>query len=541
MPPTASALRLSHVLFSIRRFLPWLNLPAGALLALLQRTPAVQTVIRAGEQLVAGRGGEVLRAAFTVAGLGALHGRAGATTFIVTQGSTQIINATPQRTNLRNPATGTVGTALTPVAFTYTGTPSATQYWVISGTLPQGLTISPAPNLGVVRSATPSITGTPTQSGTFTFRAQGVGTGGQGNPEPIVFNITAGTATAPAIATQPQGQTVRAGSRVTLSVTAAGSPEPSYQWRRNGITIAGATTAAFTLASAAASDAGDYTVVASNSAGTVTSAAATLAVYTPNPSARLANLSVRAALAAADTLIVGLSVAGGSRDVLVRAVGPTLGAFGVAGTMVDPRLELYDGQTRVFANDDWPLNLSAVFPTVGAFALGNGSPSKDAAFLQPINGTRSIWALGTGAGVVLVEAYDTGAPSAARLVNVSARNRVGTGDNILIAGFNISGTGGPKPLLIRAVGPGLAALGVPGTLADPKLELFDSTTAKVAENDSWNASLTPVFSSVGAFLLPAGSRDAALVVSLSPGSYTAQVSGVGGLTGDAIIEVYELP
>ncbi|MFM7751070.1 MAG: hypothetical protein ACKPB0_11735, partial [Opitutaceae bacterium] len=119
--------------------------------------------------------------------------------------------------------------------------------------------------------------------------------------------------------------------------------------------------------------------------------------------------------------------------------------------------------------------------------------------------------------------------------------RVGTGDDILIAGFNISGTGGPKPLLIRAVGPGLAALGVTGTLADPKLEIFDSSTAKVAENDSWNASLAPVFTSVGAFGLPNGSRDAALVVSLAPGSYTAQVSGVGGLTGDAIIEVYELP
>jgi len=222
-------------------------------------------------------------------------------------------------------------------------------------------------------------------------------------------------------------------------------------------------------------------------------------------------------------------------------VGPTLGAFGVGGAMTDPRLELYNGQIRVFANDDWPQTLSSVFPTVGAFALGNGS--KDAGFLQTVEGTRSIMAQGTGAGVVLVEAYDTGAPSAARLVNVSARNRVGTGDDILIAGFNISGPAGtaPKPLLIRAVGPGLAALGVPGTLADPKLEIFDSGGAKVVENDSWNASLAAVFSSVGAFALPAVSRDAALVVSLPPGTYTAQVSGVGGLTGDAIIEVYELP
>ncbi|MEY4686167.1 MAG: hypothetical protein RIR76_190 [Verrucomicrobiota bacterium] len=541
MSSTASAPRFPEVLFTLRRQLPWLNLPAGALLALLQRTPAVQTVIRAGEQLVASRGGEMLRAAFTAASLGALHSRAGATTFIATQGSTQIINATPQRTTLRNPATGTVGSTLTPVVFTYTGTPSAAQYWVISGTLPAGLTISPAPNLGVVRSPTPTISGTPTQAGNFTFRAQGVGTGGQGTPEPIVFAITGAAATAPSITAQPQTQTARAGGSVTFSATASAAPEPAYQWQRNGVAISGATGATLTLNAVSAAEAGLYRVVVSNSAGSVTSSEASLTVYAPNPAARLANLSVRTALAAGDTLIVGLSVGGGSRGVLVRAVGPTLGAFGVGGAMTDPRLELYNGQIRVFANDDWPQTLSSVFPTVGAFALGNGS--KDAGFLQTVEGTRSIMAQGTGAGVVLVEAYDTGAPSAARLVNVSARNRVGTGDDILIAGFNISGPAGtaPKPLLIRAVGPGLAALGVPGTLADPKLEIFDSGGAKVVENDSWNASLAAVFSSVGAFALPAVSRDAALVVSLPPGTYTAQVSGVGGLTGDAIIEVYELP
>lgn len=539
MTQTAPALTWTTLLISLRRILPWINLPAGALLALLQRTPAVQAVTRAGEQLVSSRAGEMLRAAFTVAGLGALHSRAGATTFIANQGSAQIINATPRTTLVRNPATGTVGSAMTPVVFTYTGTPSAAQYWVISGSLPPGLAISPAPNLGVVRSPTPTISGTPTQAGNFTFRAQGVGTGGQGTPEPIVFNITGAAATAPSISAQPQPQTARAGGSVTFSATASAAPEPAYQWQRNGVAISGATSATLTLNAVTAAEAGVYRVVVSNSAGSVTSSEAGLTVYAPNPAARLANLSVRTALAAGDTLIVGLSVGGGSRGVLVRAVGPTLGAFGVGGAMTDPRLELYNGQTRVFANDDWPQTLSSVFPTVGAFALGNGS--KDAGFLQTVDGTRSIMAQGTGPGVVLVEAYDTGTPSAARLVNVSARNRVGTGDDILIAGFNISGTGGPKPLLIRAVGPGLAALGVPGTLADPKLEIFDGNGAKVVENDSWNASLAAVFSSVGAFALPAGSRDAALVVSLPPGSYTAQVSGVGGLTGDAIIEVYELP
>jgi hypothetical protein len=95
-------------------------------------------------------------------------------------------------------------------------------------------------------------------------------------------------------------------------------------------------------------------------------------------------------------------------------------------------------------------------------------------------------------------------------------------------------------VLIRAVGPTLASFGVGGTLADPKLEVFNGTT-KVTENDNWAASDAATFTSVGAFALTAGSRDAALVTQLNPGSYTAQVSGVNNGTGIALVEVYELP
>jgi hypothetical protein len=125
------------------------------------------------------------------------------------------------------------------------------------------------------------------------------------------------------------------------------------------------------------------------------------------------------------------------------------------------------------------------------------------------------------------------------LINVSARNRVGTGDDVLIAGFTLAGSGA-KPLLIRAVGPGLAAFGVPGTLADPKLEIYNGAGVKVAENDTWDPALAATFGSVGAFALPGGSRDAALRTELPPGSYTALVKGSDGGTGEALIEVYEL-
>jgi hypothetical protein len=257
------------------------------------------------------------------------------------------------------------------------------------------------------------------------------------------------------------------------------------------------------------------------------------------PTARLTNLSVRTAMSAGQTLIVGVVVGGGgSRNVLVRAAGPALASFGLTTAMTDPRLELYNGTTMVFENNDWPAALADTFNSVGAFAFTAGS--RDAAFVQAVDGARSIQARGTGAGVVLVEAYETGTATNPRLVNVSARNRVGTNDDILIAGFNIAGTGA-KSLLIRAVGPKLAAFGVEGFLNDPKLEIYNSSGVKLSENDTWSSTLVPTFNAVGAFQLDAGSRDAALLTSLAPGTYTVQVRGADGGTGEALIEIYEVP
>jgi hypothetical protein len=161
--------------------------------------------------------------------------------------------------------------------------------------------------------------------------------------------------------------------------------------------------------------------------------------------------------------------------------------------------------------------------------------------LQTVDGSRTVQLTGTGAGIVLVELYDTGTGNSPRLINVSARNQVGTGDNILIFGFVISGTES-KRVLIRGVGPTLATFGVPGTLADPRFEVFRSGgTVAVATNDNWDAALTSTFTAVGAFQLTAGSRDAALVTTLEPGAYTVQVSGVNNGTGEALVEIYEVP
>ncbi len=377
-----------------------------------------------------------------------------------------------------------------------------------------------------------------------------------GDAADYTVRVTSGTTTETAVAkltvggvagsgvtinTQPVSQSVNAGQPVTFSVSAAGSASISYQWLKNDSPIAGATNATYTIATTQAGDVGSYAARVSAGGQNVVSTAASLTVVpvTPvGPTARLSNLSVRTAMAAGQTLIVGVVVDGGARDVLVRAAGPALAAFGLSGAMADPRLELYSGATLTFSNEDWPANLAGTFASVGAFAFPAGS--KDAGFVQSIEGGRSIQARGTGAGVVLVEAYDLGTGNSPRLINVSARNRVGTGDDILIAGFNVAGTG-TKRLLIRAVGPKLTVFGVTGILADPKLELFSSAAAKLSENDNWDSSLAPTFSAVGAFSLDVGSRDAALLTTLAPGSYTVQVSGVGGGTGEALIEIYEVP
>ncbi len=273
---------------------------------------------------------------------------------------------------------------------------------------------------------------------------------------------------------------------------------------------------------------------------------------TPSAAGRLVNMSIRTNAGTGDnTLIVGVSVGGatGTKSVLFRGVGPTLGAFGVGGVLADPIITAFQGAAQVAQNDDWGGGFD--FGTVGAFGFATATP-RDAALynVSAAAGSYSLQITGknNGTGIALAEIYDATpvalfTATTPRLVNVSARTQVGTGDNVLIAGFVVGGTS-PVRVLVRATGPTLASFGVSGTLANPRLELFNASAAKIAENDDWagTAELKAAFSSVGAFAFANdASRDAALTAILPPGNYTAQISGVGGTTGVALVEVYELP
>ncbi len=367
------------------------------------------------------------------------------------------------------------------------------------------------------------------------------------------------TTTAPTLTTQPTSQSVTVGGSVTFTAAASGTPAPTFQWYKNGTalsnssTISGATTATLSISTVASADAGNYTVVATNSVGTATSNAASLTVNPApsGPTAWISNLSVRANMAAGQTMIVGFTVTGsGAQNVLVRAAGPGLAKafpqfFTSSSVMADPNLALYanGASSATLTNDNWDQGLSSVVASVGAFPFDVGS--KDAAFVQNISGANNtVWAQGTGGGYVLVEAYAVGASSSPRLFNISARNHVGTGADILIAGFVLQGTGN-KTLLIRGIGPGLTyAFGLTGVLADPIVEVHDSADNTLASNNDWDSSLTTTFDQVGAYHFAAGSKDAAMIVTLpaSPGgtAYTAQVKGNGGLTGEGVVEVYEV-
>ena len=277
---------------------------------------------------------------------------------------------------------------------------------------------------------------------------------------------------------------------------------------------------------------------------------------TPNPpstAGRIINLAILSDLTApGDSFTMGFVVGGGgtlgAKPLVIRAAGPSLGALGVPGTVDDPKFELFAGANKTGENDNWggSAALTTALANVGAFAY-TGPASKDAAVATQIttrDNSVAISSANSGIGKVIAEIYDA-TPTASfaaitpRLLNVSVRKHLGSG---LTAGFVLGGSSATK-VLIRAVGPGLAAFGVPDTVPDPQLALFNATSTKIGENNNWGGTpaLTAAFASVGAFNLPTDSQDAALLVTLQPGSYTVEVNGVNATTGIALVEIYEVP
>ncbi|HRE83766.1 MAG TPA: S8 family serine peptidase [Opitutaceae bacterium] len=264
---------------------------------------------------------------------------------------------------------------------------------------------------------------------------------------------------------------------------------------------------------------------------------------------RLINLSVRTQSGQGEgTLIAGFILAGeaapAKRLVLARGIGPQLTAFEVPGALADPVLTLKTlGGVTLARNDNWggAPSLVEVASRVGAFVLPDTS-SRDAALVTELTAgayTAEVTSADGGSGIALAEVYDASSPSGLRLANVSVRARSGSGADVVIAGFVISD--GPRTVLIRGVGPGLASYGVNGVVPDPRIEVYQGRTL-IYENNDWQGApdVTDASQRVGAFALTLGSRDSALVARLEPGAYTVQLRDRAGSPGVGLIEVYEL-
>jgi hypothetical protein len=264
---------------------------------------------------------------------------------------------------------------------------------------------------------------------------------------------------------------------------------------------------------------------------------------------RLINLSSRAKVGTGESLLITGFVIGGteSKKVLIRAAGPALTSFGLAGALANPEIKIYQGANLIAQNDDWSRDDATENSRLGAFAFTAGS--RDAALLTtlaPGGYTAQIAdPSGTGTGVALAEIYDASLnPNAdhQRLVNISSRGKVTPDDGVLIGGFVVSGNS-PKTLLIRGIGPALAGFGIAGALTDPSLTIYQDGKA-IATNQGWanSAAIASAEIRTGAFTLPSGSKDAAVLLTLNPGAYTAQIqSATNASSGVALIEIYEVP
>jgi hypothetical protein len=260
-----------------------------------------------------------------------------------------------------------------------------------------------------------------------------------------------------------------------------------------------------------------------------------------------------------DNVVIGGFIVQGStaRRVIIRALGPELTQHGVAGVLHNPYLELHNGAGALIAsNDNWVTTIIGGIITQNqvrdimnsGYAPSNGLESAIIADLPPGNYTAIVRGVNNMTGVGLVEVYDLnpGTISPSILRNISSRSVVMTGDDVMIGGFIVQGSG-TKRVIVRAIGPELSQYGVPFPLPDPTLELHDGRGAVIASNDNWQTTVIggiitkdQVMDIQNSGHAPTDPSESAIIAELPPGNYTAIVRGVNDTTGVGLVEVYDL-
>jgi hypothetical protein len=293
-----------------------------------------------------------------------------------------------------------------------------------------------------------------------------------------------------------------------------------------------------------------YTVAANSSAaqrmGTLTLAGQTFTVTQAGAGSTLfGNISTRLRVLSGDNALIGGMIATGTapKRVIIRAIGPSLIPFGVPGTLENPTLELFQGSTLLFSNDDWNNSTQQAEIAASGLAPSNNLESAIIWTLTPGQGYTAVVRGKDGTtGVGVVEAFDLDQAAASKLGNISTRGFVDVDDNVMIAGLIVSPSNGTSTkVLVRALGPTLGDFGVPNALANPTLDLVNSSGTVIRSNDNWKDDAQQRALLEAAGLAPSHDEEAALVETIAPGAYTAIVRGSNGTTGVGLVEAYNIP
>jgi hypothetical protein len=274
-------------------------------------------------------------------------------------------------------------------------------------------------------------------------------------------------------------------------------------------------------------------------------------------SSSLGNISTRGFVQTGDNAMIGGFVVEGTgtKRVIIRAIGAELTQYGITNALPNPTLALYNASGALMgSNDNWQTTiLGGIITTNQVSDIQNSThapteanESAIIADLAPGNYTAIVRGVSNTTGVALVEAYDLSPGTTSILGNISTRGFVQTGENAMVGGFIVQGTG-TKKVIIRAIGPELTQYGITNALANPTLELYNASGALMGSNDNWQTTIiggiitsNQVSDIQNSGHVPTDANESAIIANLAPGNYTAIASGVGNTTGVALVEAYDL-
>lgn len=358
-----------------------------------------------------------------------------------------------------------------------------------------------------------------------------------------------GDVVSPYVDSSPGDQSVNIGETIALRVDVADLGDVGYQWLKDGVEIAGATEPILELPAVDRTDAGTYSVRITIGETAQLTSNAYFSVSSPSiGDGNLLNISTRGLVGSGESIMIGgFVIAGtGPRTVAITAKGPSLAQYGINNTISDPQISLYKGQELIGSNDALseldPVERDAII--LAGIAPTDPSESAMAVSLDPGAYTVQVRNNGGSEGVGLIEVFDWDILSGntdvttSRLLNISTRGIVGSGESVMIGGFVIDGTEA-KTVAITAKGPSLAQYGISNPISDPSISLMRGQDL-IAQNDDVVALPTQnrdILAQGG--VLPGDLYESALLIALEPGAYTVVLKNDGPTAGVGIVEVYD--